>query len=402
MNGSVSALTVYDNQLIAGGRFTTAGGTTVNRIAAWDGSSWSELGSGIGGSAVTALTVYDGKLIAGGFFYTAGGTAANRVARWDGSTWQPLGSGMNAYVNTLTVYDNQLIAGGDFTTAGGTAANYIAAWNKPAPDTNADGDPDWNDPDDDNDGIADGSDADPLDSSICEDADSDGCDDCAVGVDGFGPLAVYDPSNDGPDADADGICDVGDLCTDTDGDGYGDPGFPADTCATDNCPHHYNAAQTDSDGDGRGNLCDNCWLVANSEQLDTDEDCPARPYEADPRCGDACETCCVGRVGDANGSGEDEPTISDISVMIDAKFITGTCDGKIQCLVCQRPATTSRSATFRRSSTTCSSPARKPPLCLIACRRPGGRTGGTPSHRRVGVARAKENACFYRTWVVVY
>ena len=42
--------------------------------------------------------------------------------------------------------------------------------------------------------------------------------------------------------------------------------------------------------------------------------------------------CCEGRVGDANGSGEDEPTISDISVMIDAKFITGSCDGIIQCL----------------------------------------------------------------------
>ena len=35
--------------------------------------------------------------------------------------------------------------------------------------------------------------------------------------------------------------------------------------------------------------------------------------------------CCVGKVGDANGSGEDEPTIGDISVMIDAKFITGAC-----------------------------------------------------------------------------
>jgi len=34
-------------------------------------------------------------------------------------------------------------------------------------------------------------------------------------------------------------------------------------------------------------------------------------------------TCCVGRVGDANGAGGDEPTISDISVMIDAKFISG-------------------------------------------------------------------------------
>jgi len=42
--------------------------------------------------------------------------------------------------------------------------------------------------------------------------------------------------------------------------------------------------------------------------------------------------CCEGRVGDANGIGGDEPTIGDVSVMIDAKFITGTCDGIIDCL----------------------------------------------------------------------
>ena len=42
-------------------------------------------------------------------------------------------------------------------------------------------------------------------------------------------------------------------------------------------------------------------------------------------------SCCLGRVGDANGSGDDTPTIGDISTMIDAKFITGSCDGKISC-----------------------------------------------------------------------
>ncbi len=43
------------------------------------------------------------------------------------------------------------------------------------------------------------------------------------------------------------------------------------------------------------------------------------------------EPCCVNRVGDANGLGGDEPTIGDISVMIDAKFITGTCAGILGC-----------------------------------------------------------------------
>lgn len=42
--------------------------------------------------------------------------------------------------------------------------------------------------------------------------------------------------------------------------------------------------------------------------------------------------CCVGRVGDVNNSGDDEPTIGDVSVLIDAKFITGTCSGLISCL----------------------------------------------------------------------
>lgn len=43
-------------------------------------------------------------------------------------------------------------------------------------------------------------------------------------------------------------------------------------------------------------------------------------------------SCCSGRVGDANGSADDEPTIGDVSTMIDAKFITGTCDGILNCL----------------------------------------------------------------------
>jgi len=34
-----------------------------------------------------ALTVYDGELIVGGRFTTAGGVVCNNIARWDGITW---------------------------------------------------------------------------------------------------------------------------------------------------------------------------------------------------------------------------------------------------------------------------------------------------------------------------
>jgi hypothetical protein len=43
-------------------------------------------------------------------------------------------------------------------------------------------------------------------------------------------------------------------------------------------------------------------------------------------------TCCQGTVGDANGQGGNEPTIGDVSTLIDAKFITSTCTGIIVCL----------------------------------------------------------------------
>ena len=67
----VNALTVYNNLLIVGGSFNVVGGIAVNGIAAWNGSSWSDLGGGLsgGGSAppwrpvVYDMEVFDGKLI---------------------------------------------------------------------------------------------------------------------------------------------------------------------------------------------------------------------------------------------------------------------------------------------------------------------------------------------------
>jgi len=67
---------------------------------------------------------------------------------------------------------------------------------------------------------------------------------------------VYNPGQENADGDA--VGDSCDTCTDTDGDGYGNPGFPENTCEVDNCPYVLNPDQEDSDSDLIGDSCDAC------------------------------------------------------------------------------------------------------------------------------------------------
>ncbi len=77
--------------------------------------------------------------------------------------------------------------------------------------------------------------------------------------DGVGDEDDNCPNNYNPgqeNYDEDDLGDVCDSCTDTDDDGYGNPGFPVNTCPDDNCPDDYNPDQNDYDGDGIGDVCD--------------------------------------------------------------------------------------------------------------------------------------------------
>ena len=140
----IPAIAVSGNDVYVGGKFTSAGGVAVNNIAKWNGSNWSALGSGVGGGTVSyppnvyAIAISGSDVYVGGQFTQAGGVAAKYIAKWNGSSWSPVGSGMGgglpsgnapATVYGFAVSGSDLYAGGRFTSAGGTAANTIAKWN---------------------------------------------------------------------------------------------------------------------------------------------------------------------------------------------------------------------------------------------------------------------------------
>jgi hypothetical protein len=145
-NSDVLALTAHDDgggpALYAGGHFATAGGAAASAIARWDGASWSAVGGGMNSFGwVYSLAEHDDgsgrALYAGGGFTTAGGVAANRIAKWDGVSWSALDGGVfgdevNDGVYAMATHDDgsgpALIAAGRFRSALDSGDSYVAKW----------------------------------------------------------------------------------------------------------------------------------------------------------------------------------------------------------------------------------------------------------------------------------
>ncbi|HKQ50568.1 MAG TPA: dockerin type I domain-containing protein [Phycisphaerae bacterium] len=147
--GFVYALEIFDDDgdgpnkpaLFVGGSFTVVDGEPTLRVAKYFAGNWESLGGGVG-DTVRALATHDEdgdgpvppRLFAGGSFHMAGSVPATKIARWDGTAWSAVGSGLTSWVYCLTVHDDdgvgphrpELYAGGEFNSG---SLSHIAKWN---------------------------------------------------------------------------------------------------------------------------------------------------------------------------------------------------------------------------------------------------------------------------------
>ncbi len=151
-NDSISDIAVSGTNVYVVGDFLNAGGVpAADRVAKWDGLSWSSLGANGGGDGPVWWSVYtvavsgSNVYIGGSFSQIYNGStlieAADGIARWDGTHWNALGSNgagdgalKNGYVYDIAISGSNVYVGGYFTNVNnnGTvlgAADYVAKWN---------------------------------------------------------------------------------------------------------------------------------------------------------------------------------------------------------------------------------------------------------------------------------
>ncbi|MEO6303169.1 MAG: T9SS type A sorting domain-containing protein [Bacteroidia bacterium] len=123
----INSLSVYNNQIIAGGSCDSIGGVFVSGsdVVTYNGLTWAKLGINPPSiQQVNCFAIYNNELYVGG----------KGINKWDGTNWTSISSssGTGGYVHSMAVYNNELYAGGDFTKIGGinmTTGKGFGKWN---------------------------------------------------------------------------------------------------------------------------------------------------------------------------------------------------------------------------------------------------------------------------------
>ena len=113
-NGDVNCLTTFETDLIVGGSFTTAGGvSTPSKVAKWNGTSWSAMGSTVIGN-IFVLRVWNNSLYAG---------TTTGWWKWNGTSWDAI-AGIGGIIYSAVEYLGELVLGGSFLTPSKGLAKY--------------------------------------------------------------------------------------------------------------------------------------------------------------------------------------------------------------------------------------------------------------------------------------
>ena len=141
LNGTVMTILANGSTVYIGGQFTNAAGLAkADYIARWDGSAWHNLGSnGAGNGAINAyvdsLTMSNSYLYVGGDFTNAANHSdADKLARWNGTSWSALaanggGAALGAAVYATLVKAGVLYVGSSMLNASAIAtADFVAAY----------------------------------------------------------------------------------------------------------------------------------------------------------------------------------------------------------------------------------------------------------------------------------
>lgn len=135
-NSIIGSMAVHDDgtgaTLYVGGSSSSPGG----RVVRWNGTAWETVGTPPMFFPETMTSFDDGggsELYAFGTTYSVPPLGWEvRAARWDGTSWSNLGTGLNGDGWASLVVDlgsgSELIVGGSFNVAGNERADHVARW----------------------------------------------------------------------------------------------------------------------------------------------------------------------------------------------------------------------------------------------------------------------------------
>lgn len=138
IDGVVYALAMAPNgDVFAGGQFYESGNLAVRHVARWGGASWYALGEGISLpaapalEAVYSLSIHEDELVVGGRFSHAGTVVSANLARWDfqDGQWREAIGAPNGPVMAMWSDGDQLVIGGPFSEiAPAGSFSHLARW----------------------------------------------------------------------------------------------------------------------------------------------------------------------------------------------------------------------------------------------------------------------------------